>query len=82
MQVSKYYLKYITGHNIEQSKCADNTSIEESVDNDGESVLRALARALARARASVRVRVSDARARELSVAAVSAGPARHLLSHT
>ena len=71
-QVSKYYLKYITGHNIEQSKCADNTSIEESVDNDGESILRALAR----------VRVSDARARELSVAAVRTGPARHLLSHT
>ena len=35
----------------------------ESVDNGGESILRALAR----------VRVSDARARELSVAAVSTG---------
>ena len=29
-KVSKYYyLKYITRHNIEQSKCADNTSMGE-----------------------------------------------------
>ena len=39
---SKYYLKYITRHNIEQYKCADNTSMEESVDNGGESILRTL----------------------------------------
>ena len=37
--------------------------MEESVDNDGESILRTLTRA----------RVSDARANELSVAAVSTG---------
>ena len=72
LRVSKYYLKYITRHNIEQYKCADDTSMEESVDNDGESILRTL----------THVRVSDARASELSVATVGTGPARHLLGHT
>ena len=53
----------ITDHNIEQYKCSDDTSVEESVDNGGESMGESIPRTLTHAR------VSEVRANGLSVAA-------------